>query len=192
MSLPQNAASTLAVAGRILYPDSLVSNELEDFEDGGIGVQDSSAGLMGYRWRCWLEGVNIRLQRDGLAATTLFSASGVTALSFAFDQAMRPNVAYQLADGVVHLRWYDSTVPGYVTSTFGVVKNPRMCLDDKRIEQVQRSDVILAYLRNGSLLYRQQRDRYAIERTLSTGVAPTSRLKNIGMGDNLRLHFELV
>lgn len=190
--LPQNQASALAVASALLPPDNTVSSPIEDFELGGVAVQDTTQGLQSYVWRCWLDDINVRLQRTGAAATTLFSASNVTALSLAFDQNMRPAVAYMLNDGVLRLRWYDTVIEAYVTSTFGTGRNPRLTLDDKRIEQAANSDIIFAYIRDTNLCYRQQRDRYTVERVLKNDVPDTTKLKNIGMGTNLRLHFELV
>nr|DAW21676.1 MAG TPA: Tail fiber protein [Caudoviricetes sp.] len=192
MALPQNQASALSVAGTILPPDDQVSVQTEDFEQGGVAIQDASAGLMSHRWRCWVQGIDIRLQRDGAGEIVLFQQANVEAVSLAFDQNMRPHVAYMLSGGALFLRWYDTVIQQYVTTAFGNGRNPRLTLDDKRIEQVQASDVIFAYIRDSGLYYRQQRDRFAVERLLKSNLPDNTRLKNIGMGSNLRLHFELV
>lgn len=191
MALPGNTASALAIASRFLYPDNLVTGPMEDWEDGGVDIQDATQGLMGYRWRCWVDGINVKAQRDGAAEVTLFSAAGISSISLAFDQAMRPHVAYTIA-GQMYLRWYDSVAVAYVTTNFGMARNPRLALDDKRPEQLNTNDVILAYIRDNSLFYRQQRDRFAVERLLRPGLPDYTILRNIGMGDNLRMHFELV
>lgn len=192
MSLPLDTASSLALAGVFLPPDNLVTSALEDFEQGGVDIQNSSLGLTGYQWRCWVQGTDVFIQRAGAAATLLFSDGNIVEVSFAFDQAMRPHVAYQVLSGDLMLRWYDSYTQSYRTDSFGSGKNPRMSLDDKRTFMIEKSDVVFAYLRNGGLYYRQQRDRFGIEYTLRTGIASNIRLKNIGMSTNLRMQFELV
>lgn len=190
MSLPGNVPSSIPLAGLYLPPDDRVTTGAEDFEDGGVAVQDRSQGLSGHTWRIWVDGLDVNLQREGAAATVLFQASGITEVALAFDQSMRPSVAYTVG-GTLYLRWYDSVASAYVTTAFGAGKNPRLALDDKRLSQITRSDVIFAYLRNGGLYYRQQRDRYGVEYTLRTGIGAGIRLRNIGMSMNLRMQFEL-
>lgn len=113
----------------------------------------------------------------------------MTEISFSFDANMQPAVAF-VADGQAYLNWYDNTVPGYVTTTLSAdVETPRVTLDDKRhvgSNGYQVSDVILAYTRGGNLYYRQQRERYTVERLLKEGVTP---LIKIGFNRQLRLQF---
>jgi hypothetical protein len=191
MSLPQNQPAALSLPGPFIPPDDQVSRATEDFEDGGVAVQDASQGLVGFTWRLWVNGLEVWLQREGAAVIPVFTAAGIEELSLAFDQNMRPHVAYSVG-GTLYLRWYDSFAQAYVTSSFGPGKNPRLSLDDKRYFMISASDVIFAYLRNGSLCYRQQRDRFEVERVLRTGIADNIKLKNIGMSKNLRMQFELV
>ena len=75
------------------------------------------------------------------------------------------------------------------TSILGAV-NPRVTLDDKRRGQTSSSDVILAYLRAGSLYYRQQRDRYLTEYLL-TANPPCGGLATLCMSTGGRLHLAL-
>jgi hypothetical protein len=194
--MPDNAASTIPISGVMLSPDGDRSSSLEDFEKGGVAIQNTSQGLMAYKWRLWVAGFTVKLQRDGdPTVTNLFDQSGIEELALAFDQNMRPTVAYKLTDGFLYLRWYNSVTSQYVTSTFAPGRNPRLTLDDKRIEMVDQSDVLFAYLRpteNGwGLFYRQQRDRYEIERLLRDGLTKEISLKDIGMTHGLRVQFEL-
>lgn len=190
--LPENTYSTIPLAGLYLPPDDLVITPLVDYEDGGVGIQDASQGLMGYTWRCWLDNqLDIKLQRVGLPAITLFQQTDVTELALAFDQNMRWAVAY-IHEGILKLRWYDTTASGYVTTVFAASKNPKLALDDKRVRQSSNSDIIMAYIRDNNLCYRQQRERFTVERILRANMFPNTKLKNIGMSRNLRLQFELV
>jgi len=189
--MPNNAISITPISSPFLPPDDERSGPDEDFEDGGVAIQDASQGLTGHRWRCYTDQTSVFLERDGASPVTVFTQSGIQDIAFAFDQNMRHNVAYQLSDGNIYLRWFDPTVPGYVVTNFGPGKHPRMCLDDKRASQIASSDVLLAYMRDGSLLYRMQRDRYLVEYVAAFGLASSLRLRNIGMGLNWRLQFEL-
>lgn len=191
--MPNNTLSAAAVVGGYLSPDINVVSRLRDYEDGGVGIQDTSQGSSGYLWECYFEADGaVMLRRDGIAPIRFFSQPRIVEITFAFDQNMRPNFAYELDDGTIELRWYDSLLPGYRTESFGAGRNPRLTMDDKRPEMVALSDVLFVYIRGDSLYYRQQRDRFQIERLLRTGVEKSSRLRNIGMTDNLRLYFEIV
>ena len=189
--LPLDRSSSISVAGLYLPPDDLNTSPLVDYEIGGVGLLDTSQGLLARNWKCWLQGYEVFVQPEGGVPTFLFSAADVSELSFAFDQNMRWSVAYIQA-GVLNLRWFDTAASDHVTSSFGEARNPRVTMDDKRASQLQRSDIVLAYIRGTTVYYRQQRDRFLIERTLRTNIFPNTRLKNIGMNRNLRLQAELV
>ena len=189
--LPQNTASSIAIGGLYLPPDELVTSPLVDYERGGVALNNTSMGLMSHTWKCSVVGLDVWLQRDGAAAILLFQASMITEMSFTFDQNMNYCVAY-IQQSVLKVRFYDPTVSNYVTVEFDQAVNPKLSLDDKRSVSLATSDMILGYIRNHTLYYRQQRDRFTIERTLRTNLFPNTRLKNIGMNKNLRLQFELV
>ncbi len=113
----------------------------------------------------------------------------MTEISFSFDVNMQPVVAF-VASGQSYLNWYDSSVNDYITTSLGAdITTPRVALDDKRYVATngyQLSDVILAYIRAGNLYYRQQRDRYGVERLLATNIKPLIR---IGFNRGLRFQW---
>lgn len=189
--LPGNSLSYIPVTGLLHSPDSKRVRPLIDFERGGIDANDPSLGLLYQDWEFsyTLEGQIIVTSSSGNSHTIL-AVGGVTELSGTFDQNMAPVVTF-VVDGVIHLNWFDTLTNSRRTDVFGEGHSPRVSLDDKRATQSSRSDVILAYIRNQTLYYRQQRDRYAVERQLKAGLSPITRLKNIGMTKNLRLLFEL-
>lgn len=194
MSLPGNVASSQAVYAPLLFPDNLVTDGLRDYELGGVALNDPSQGLEAQAWTCWavqsLAGFEIRVSwLDGSNESTLLTVPDVEALSFAFDRNMNPAVAW-MEDGVCKLWWFDSTISGYTITTFAGATQPRLGLDDKREGASARSDVILGYVRGSSLYYRQQRDRYTVERLLVADVG-ARQLRNIGMNSRLRFQFEL-
>ncbi len=172
--LPGNAASSIPVVGAMLAPDNIGSSLFVDYERGGLAITDASLGL------------------DYQAADALYLIiPSASEMCFAFDQQMRPVLAYVVND-IIRLRWYDTTVSAFVVTDFAGVRSPKLTLDDKRPAQLANSDVIFAYIKtNGDLCYRQQRDRYLVERVLHSGVDPANRLIALGMASNLRLQFEI-
>ena len=189
--LPDNVASSISFGGLYYSPDDRVTTPLVDYELGGIELLDASQGLMVRSWRVRLVDRTVKLMGDGGPEVDLFEANEITELSLCFDQNMRWSVAYIQA-GVLKLNWYDTGVNQRVVTSFTEAVNPKMALDDKRVTQLGNSDMILAYLRGNALFYRQQRDRFTIERLLRDNLFPGTKLKNIGMNNNLRLQFELV
>lgn len=190
--LPNNVESMIPVPGVYLPPDDEVTSTTIDYELGGVAINDATQGLNIFRWQIRIAGSEAKIQREGQAETTLFSASDMREIGLAFDQNMRPHVVYKAGNGNMLLRWFDSTLQQYVTTDFGPARTPRIALDDKRVGASSTSDVVLAYLRGSSLFYRLQRDRFGVERTLRAGLSEETRLRSIGMARNLRMNFELV
>jgi hypothetical protein len=164
---------------------------LVDVEPGGVAIGNATRGLFRTLWTLTTpDGHAVVVTPEGGIADTLFTRAGtITELSLAFDQGMRPNVAF-VEDGQAWLWWYDTTVATQVfTELAADVVNPRITLDDKRSTQAEANDVILAYIRGTSLYFRAQRDRYTVEYLLSSGDI-TSPLRKIAMNNKLRLQFE--
>jgi hypothetical protein len=158
---------------------------------GGVALSDSSQGLMVKVWTATYNAETgaIDLAAPGIPQTTIFTALGVTELDLAFDQNMRPFFAY-VQDGQAKFRWYDTVLGANRITDLSVGDyNPRCCMDDKREMQTSlgSNDVILAYMRAGSLYYRQQRDRYENEYLLYTGV--NAKFLRMGMNKFYRLQF---
>lgn len=192
--LPGDQLSTTSVVAPFIGSRGLPISAIVDYEDGGIAINDPSRGLLFQRWRALLLNpgqVDSYVQLDAPSVTpfTLVALPNLTEISISFDQLMRPTLAY-VQNGIAYLRWYDSAAAEYVADTIGAgIITPRVSLDDKRFiasNGYQSSDVILAYIKNGDLYYRQQRDRYTIERLLKTGVKP---LVKVGFNRGLRFQF---
>lgn len=160
---------------------------LMDYEMGGVALNNASAGLWVQLWRVRVDGNVVYLGPDGGDEAPVFIRSGISEVALAFDQNMQPVIAF-VQTGVAWLWWFDSTVPGMVFTQIPGAINPRLTLDDKRTVEVANSDVILAYLRGGSLYYRQQRDRYSVEYLLSAN-PPCGGLATLCMSTGGRLQF---
>ncbi len=191
--IPQQALSDPTLAGNYVHgePQDYPSfSLLTDVEPGGVAVGDASRGLFGTLWTLTTpDNHQVILSAPGVAPTTLFNLGGfISEISLAFDQNMRPTVAF-VHDDRAWLWWFDPVPAQQVFTVLAVdVVNPRVTLDDKRETQREASDVILAYKRGTGLYFRAQRDRYLVEYTLATGI--TSPLRKIAMNHKLRLQFE--
>lgn len=191
MSMPDDTVSSPMVAAPLLAPDSLARADLRvDYELGGVAVSDPSAGLMVKTWRAWTDGVDAWCApNDTLSPTThLVTGIDITEVSLCFDQNMRPTLAFVDAD-VTKLYWYDSLAAAHVVTSYPGVRSPMVCMDDKREEAISGgwSDDLFFYIKGGDLCYRQQRERFTVERVLGSGVAASSRIVHVGMGTNNRL-----
>lgn len=194
MALPQNQLSSVPLPGYFLGARAQVFPDYIDYADGGVGIQDPSLGL---DYQVWTAEIVEDIVEDRIVlsapthpATTVYTGDDITEVSLAFDQNMNVCVAFVEA-GVAKLLWYDTTVQDMVVTELGAgVTHPRVALDDNREFNRSGSDVILAYIKDGALCYRQQRDRYSIERQLSSG--PWIALVRIGMGSTLRFQFQVV
>lgn len=163
-------------------------NLLVDYEMGGASLGASSEGLQVQPWELRYADGDFVLSSETTPPTVLFSRPDVTEVSLAFDQTMRPCVSF-VQEGEALLWWYDTQAGDMVFTPVGAgVQNPRVCLDEKRSHLLADSDIILSYIRDRSLCYRQQRDRFAIERVLLTGV---DRLTIAGMSRGNRMQWRL-
>lgn len=194
MSLPGDGLSSVPLPGYFLGARAQVFPDYIDYADGGVGIQDPSLGLDYQVWTAEIVSDvledNIILSAPTYPATSVYTGDDITEVSLAFDQNMNVCVAFVEA-GVAKLLWYDTTVSKLVVTEIpGNVTHPRVALDDNREFNRANSDIILAYIKDGALYYRQQRDRYTIERQLSSG--PWIALKRIGMGSGHRFQFQVV
>ena len=160
---------------------------LSDFESGGDDINDLTHGKMSQVWSGYYEDSVVYIRNPNIEPVALLSSAGITELSFTFDQLMRPVLAF-VSYGEMKLRWYDSTVSDFIISEFPLGYSfPRISLDDKRGSQDANSDIIFAYMKETSLCYRAQRDRYEIEYILKTDFA--HKLIKIGMNKKWRMQF---
>lgn len=176
-----------------LAPDDLGRpTRTVDYERGGVALSDPSLGLDVKTWRARLVGDQVRISAEPYDTETVYlEASGITELSLAFDQNMRPMVAF-MQGGAAKLNWYDSLAGEVVTTTLAAgTRSPYLALDDKRDGQSGSSDVILAYILGNRLCTRQQRDRFTIETTRKWFVGNAVSIKRMGMNAGLRLQWEL-
>lgn len=180
--MPENKLSTTSAGGRFLTPNRY--NKLVDYEWAGDDFYDTSSGMMSKLWTSKYENNQVILYNDDVSYIVL-EESGIESLSFAFDYNMRYVLTY-VKDGNVYLVWYNSVTQQHETLNFGdTYKDPQLALDEHRDVNSENADVIFAYIRDGLLRTRLQRDRYEIEYTHDA----YSDLVQIGMLNNYRFGF---
>ena len=90
----EDSLSNPSVISPIIGARGLTGSLTLDHEDGGIDIGDPSEGLMYQVWTGTIEGDNIVLRGENGNSYTLNAGSGVTEISFSFDQNMRPVIVY--------------------------------------------------------------------------------------------------
>lgn len=171
---------------------------LISFQLGGTALNNPNDGLEVKVWTCLVipgdPNDSITVEAADVPPVVVTTAPEITQVSLAFDQNMQPAIAY-VSVGNAYLYWYDTAVGDYVVTNFGpTFRSPRVTLDDHRDLELSTSDIILGYIRDGNLYYRQQRDRYLIERILYPDintVIVNPYLNYICMNDEGRLQFEI-
>lgn len=195
--LPDNTLAPKAFVAGFTFPVKQPGDEREDWELGGVAINDSSEGLQVKLWHAELIAnedtglIDVVVDAPGVAKTVLFSGNGISEIALSFDQNMNPFVAY-LQGGMPKIFWYDPTVPGMVHTTLpSGCYDLRCTLDDKRQFNVGDSDIVLGYVRAGNLCVRYQRDRYSVETVLRSGIGGNARLVSMAMNTGSRLQFRL-
>lgn len=188
--------SSEPVPGQILPPNNRAAKRYEDWEMGGIAIQDPSQGLRVQEWRAlWNEETgDVALTAPNQPVpVVIYNEPNLEWLTLAFDQNMRWLSACTLENGQSRLRWYNPLIQDYEVLTLpsGIV-TPFLVMDDNRAGPLTLgdSDVILTYLRGGSLWVRVQRERFTVERLIEANVA-ANRIWHFGMNDGWRLQWEL-
>ncbi len=189
--LPNAVLSTTPIPGVFLPPRNVArlgpDQGLKDQHYGGVAIGDPSLGIKYQVWTARCDGTDIFLAAPNTPEFRFLAGVGATWVAVAFDQNARVFLAYSTLPGTSYYYWYDSTIPGYRTTTLsGVVKQVFAALDDSRPLELSNSDVILSYTRLGELYFRAQRDRFGVEYDL--GPAP-GVLAQIGFSTANRFQF---
>ncbi|AXI03857.1 hypothetical protein [Aquirhabdus parva] len=186
--LPNQTLSTTPIIGEFSSPDSTPFRYTTDTELGGIALNNSSQGLEVQTWTATITRTGIAVSAPNTPAIELITGQRITEVALAFDQNMRPHIAYVQND-VPKLYWYNTAIGAQVTSVYLGITNPRLCLDDKRPSQSSASDVLMFYLKDRSLFFRAQRDRFGVEYPL--GPVEGNVLRRVAMNNKLRIQIEI-
>jgi len=183
-----------------LSPDNLPSTDLEDWEEGGIALSDGSKGLEVQVWHLLVHGsgatTSVWVDAPNTPPVQIFAAANITWARLAFDQNMHPVISFVAGAGPAFF-WFDPLLPGNnITALPSTVVKPSVTMDDKRSIQTTlgNNDVVMAYVNNGNLCYRLQRQRYVTEHVWLTNIVDIIAnpfVNKIGMSEGLRLLVEV-
>lgn len=192
--LPGSSLSLSIQSGTFLSPrdQRYLGDYLLDYERGGVDIGDSSEGLNVKDWTGTYDSGDFILEASGVSPTVVLSVPNVREFGFTFDQNMRVFLAYELEDDTSWFYWYDTVGSDFATTQLPDGSHSLRCsIDDKRSLQSNSSDIILSYLRDSSLYFRAQRDRYETEYLLTTGLGTKIQVQS-GMNNVGRFQFALV
>lgn len=189
--IPEERFSTEAIRGEPLNPWS--RDRKTAYHWGPVQVQNPSQGLLVKIWTLRAEGGKAILSAPGSPTKTLFTrGADIDNINLSFDQNGRPCVCFEEEGGGAHLYWFDP-VPNEPVFMPITGESPRITLDDARPFNGANSDVVLAYIRDGIIRHRRQRDRFMDEYTPTLGPdgppVEADLLHHISMNSNLRLEY---
>lgn len=185
--IPGNIVTPILDPAAFQPPYNEAYNPFIQTVQGGNAISDPSAGRQVKDWAVSYSGGIISVGPKLEAVVFTLEADDVETISLAFDSNMSVVLAWKTPTGA-KLYYYDTLTSTYITRVFADVTSCRVGVDDAREVNVTNSDVIFAYTLNGNLYWRQQRDRYDIERLAG---ATTNLLKRMGPSVSNRLQFEL-
>lgn len=189
MALPENTLSTTPVPSAFIGGAAMPVARYIDFETGAGALNDPTLGHFYQMWQARIADDKIYISADNTPEYVWRTVVGLTDVSIAFDQNMRLYIAYRALE-VTYLYWYNTLTGDHETWNLGTgYLTPKLTLDDKRTTQSGGSDIIFAYIKDGNLYHRIQRERFQTERLLATG--PFLGINKMGMDSGLRLQFLL-
>lgn len=189
--IPQHTFMMAPPTSPFLWGAELLSTATESWEMGGVGISDPSGGLTYQMWHGVLDTATgtVLLDAPNTPQFVLYSEAGITQMDFSFDQNMKPCLAFT-QNGVAKFWWYNTVNLQYEIITLTGAMTPLTLLDDKREGLLGSSDIILFYLRDGRLYYREQRDRFTIE--YDSGISGIRRLVRVGFTEGLRVQIAVI
>ena len=114
--LPDNTLSSqLVYAPFVQAKVAQHSVPLVDYELGGIAIGEPSAGLDVQLWTARYIGNDVVVFDEAGNGTTIITVPGIKRLSLAFDQNMRPLIAYSTLVGS-YLYWFDTFLNAFTTT----------------------------------------------------------------------------
>lgn len=169
---------------------ALPVSKMCDYEDGGVAIQDPSLGLEYQTWRTRVspDGTQILLGAPNQAESVIYTGADITEVSLTFDGNMRPHYTW-VEGGVAYFNWYNSLTSDFEIMTLPDAISPRVAMDDKRDFAGSYQSVLLAYIRDGVLYGRDQRDRFQVEYEIMTVPYENSYLVKMGLNNKFRFQY---
>lgn len=189
--IPANAFTAHPIVSDFVTPLNEPYTPLTQKVYGGIALNDPAKGRLYQYWIASCSNGVISVAPENNAVVFSLDTNSLSGAPFAISLAFDNNMSVVLAWSTVmgsYLYYFDTLTSGYITREFLGHNSCRVCVDDANDYYSQLSDVIFAYTQNGNLYWRQQRDRYDVERLIGPA---TGRLIKVGKNRGNRLQFEL-
>lgn len=193
MTFPSGSLSAVPVPDTLVFPDWVPRRDRKvDWEIGGWDLSDPTKGCNIRGWKCYTDGTDVWIEtiQEPTFRYKWYTGSGITEVTFSFDQLMRPVVAF-VEGGLLKMRWYDTLAGAYTVTSYPGCTFPWITRDDKRTLQSDVSDVMLFYVKGTKAYYIQQRERYGVERMLVDTTDPDTKTTILGMSEGWRLECDL-
>ncbi len=150
-----------------IQPDNLIGVGVQAVKSGPY-VLELSEGSINDRW--WLmyqyEGTVVIRPSDGILwgdYIELFIETGtISEIDFTFDQLGRPITVY-LVDDQLYLNWYDPIAEEQTSTNLGIATSCAAGFDYVNDTSNPDSDAMIAYVREDTLYWRLQRERWVTE-----------------------------
>ncbi len=165
----------------------IVPSERVVYDDGPVGIQDPSKGLLFQVWRARYVSDTVYLAAPNHPESAFLTMRCIHSIGLSFDQNARPILTY-LKEGSLYLYWHNPTVQQYTHTLINTnVTGHGVYLDVRTPVGIFKSQVIVAYTKNDNLYYATQDERYATSRLFASGV--NGYLIQMGMSKGNRMQF---
>lgn len=187
--IPLNTFTAEPIYSPLLDPYSDEFTPFSDRHRGGIAISDGSKGRDYQIWEIrYADGVASIYLEESLIPSYSISIPEPDMISVAFDNNMRPTIAYVISN-VGYLYYYDTLTESYSTISISGITSSRARIDDVSDFYNSTSDVLWIYTLGDTVRWRQQRDRYTVEYIV--GAAGGKVIKKAGMNQLRRFQIEL-
>ncbi len=193
--------ANLVEASLTKRPDAISLDYLTAFCLGPVAVADTTLGVISHIWKCRVDNTLRKIYiarendtKDGWnTETELLSFDDgseiIDEVDIAFEQAARPVICAQRGTDS-WLYWFNTVDSAFGFDNFGAGRTPRVILDSPT--DTTNSDVLFFYLTATTLVYRQQRDRYAVEINTPLAVDSNTYIEDVVKLRDSRIKIELI
>ena len=188
--IPENTFTPEPVVSDFLPPNDGPYSPLTQTVRGGLALGDNSLGRNSQNWTVDYNANLVSVKSSDNTVRFTLPVNGALSVSLAFDTAMRVVLTWTTLTEAF-LYYFDTLTSNYITVAYPGVTSSRVTVDKYEDFFTASSDVIFAYVKNDKLYYRQQRDRYGVERFIKD-LTEANILIKVGPNKGNRLQFKLV
>lgn len=189
MSIPLDTFTPVPVVLGFLPPLNEAYLPLYMRATGGVALGDGSQGREIQFFSIEYLAGSIVVKSQAGAIVFSMAVANITTLCLAFDSNMNVTICYTKADGS-YLYFFNAVSGLFETMFLAGANSCRVCVDKPTFFFNTNSDVLWTYSLAGVVYWRQQRDRYTIQRTVGPLTAGQT-LRKVGPSLGNRLQIEM-